>query len=50
MTSGHGGGDDLAVVIHTKMQFLPTLALLLTMFLGVPFALTAYLYNEPVKS
>jgi hypothetical protein len=40
---GHGRGDNLPLVIDTDMEFFPRLALLLPVFLGVPFALAAHL-------
>ena len=35
----HRGGDDPTLGIHPNMEFLPALALLLAVFLAMPFAL-----------
>ena len=39
MTIGHRRGNDPALLIHADMQFLPALAILFTVFRGMPFAL-----------
>ena len=37
----HRGGINLTLIIDANMEFFPRLALLLTMLLGMPFALAA---------
>jgi hypothetical protein len=49
MAFRHRGRDNLPPVIHPNMQFLPALALLFTVFLGVPFALTTHLQAAAVN-
>jgi hypothetical protein len=49
MAFRHRGGDNLTVIIHAEVQFLPPLSLLLTVFLGMPFALTTNLQAATVN-
>jgi hypothetical protein len=42
------GSHYPAVVVHSNVQFLPTLTPLLSVFPGVPFSLTAYLETSAI--
>ena len=48
MAFRHFGGDSSTLVIDAEVQFLPTLILLLTVFLSMPFALTTHLQARTV--
>ena len=48
MAVRHRRGNDPALVIHANMQFCPALAVLLTVFLGVLFALATDLQPRAV--
>ncbi len=43
MAFGHRGRGNLTPIIDADMELLPALAFLLTMFLSMPFTLTAHL-------
>jgi hypothetical protein len=43
MAFRHLRGDNATLGIYTDMQFLPAFVLLLTVFLAIPFPLTAHL-------
>jgi hypothetical protein len=45
----HGGRDNPTLGIHANVQFLPSLALRLTMFLAVLFPLTTDLQAATVN-
>ena len=45
---GHGGGDNLTLVSDANLEFFPSLNLLFSVFLGVPFALAADLQPRAV--
>jgi hypothetical protein len=48
MAFRHCGGDNSTLAIDAEMPFLPTLTLLLTVFLRMPFPLTTHLQARTV--